>query len=165
MGSPSRLLNENMRDILTFPKSPIAAIAHTDVHRALRRYFELAQDFIVASLAIVLLIVMVQGLWVLARLAFVLRSNPPEVLSQIVLLLVLVELFRTLIFYLHEHRVAVPLMLEVAIVSELREILLNQPTTLNAQLYANALLLAVLGSLLLAYRLVRRPDPPAADTV
>lgn len=155
-----------MRDTLTFPKYSFAIgpIAHTDVHRALRRYLELAQDFIVASLAIVLLVVMAQGLWVLARLAFVLGRNPAEVLSQVVLLLVLVELFRTLIFYLHEHRVAVPLMLEVAIVSELREILLNHSTALNAQLYANALLIAVLGGLLLAYRLVRRPEhPPAAD--
>ncbi len=137
---------------------------HTDVHRALRRYFELAQDFIVASLAIVLLVVMAQGLWVLGRLAFVLGSDASQVLSQIVLLLVLVELFRTLILYLSQHRVAVPLMLEVAIVSELREILLNQPTTLNAQLYANALLLAVLGSLFLAYGLVQQRGRNGRET-
>jgi uncharacterized membrane protein (DUF373 family) len=147
-----------MRDKSALPKPSLVntTIAHTDVHHFLRRYFELAQDFIVASLAIVLLIVMIQGVWVLARLAFVLGRAPSEVLSQIVLLLVLVELFRTLILYLHEHRVAVPLMLEVALVSELREVLLSEPTTLNNQLYANALLLAVLGTLLIAYRLLAR---------
>src|ERR1035438_4332330 len=92
------------------------------------------------------------------------RKSQAEPLDKSPSISVLVELFRTLIFYLHEHRVAVPLMLEVAIVSELREILLNQPTTLNAQLYANALLLAVLGSLLLTYRLVRRTLRPPTPT-
>jgi uncharacterized membrane protein (DUF373 family) len=96
----------------------ILPVPHTDVHHVLRRYLELAQDFIVASLAIVLLVVMLQGLWIRARLAFLLGRAPSEILSQIVLLFVLVELFRTLIFYLREHRVSVSLMLEVAIVSE-----------------------------------------------
>ena len=136
----------------------ILPIPHTDVHYVLRRYLELAQDFIVASLAVVLLVVMLQGLWTLAQLAFLLRRAPSEILSQIVLLFVLVELFRTLVFYLREHRVSVSLMLEVAIVSELREVLLNQPTTVGPPLYANALLLAVIGSLLLAYRIVNRID-------
>jgi uncharacterized membrane protein (DUF373 family) len=67
-----------------------------------------------------------------------------------------------LIFYLHEHRVAVPLMLEVALVSELREVLLSEPTTLGTQLYANALVLAVLGSLLIAYRLIPRSRETSA---
>jgi len=80
------------------------------------------------------------------------------ILSQIVLLFVLVELFRTLVIYLREHRVAVSLMLEVAVVSELRDVLLNQPTTVGPSLYANAFLLTVSGSLLLAYRIVNRID-------
>jgi uncharacterized membrane protein (DUF373 family) len=132
-------------------------IPHTDVHQALRRYLELGQDFIVASLAVVLLVVMLQALWTLGSLAFILNKAPAEVLSQIVLLLVLVELFRTLVFYLREHRVSVSLMLEVAIVSELREVLLHEPTELGSQVYANSLLLAVIGSLLLAYRAFHAP--------
>ncbi len=139
------------------PRS-ILPVPHTDVHHVLRRYLELAQDFIVASLAIVLLVVMLQVLWTLAQLAFVLGRAPSEILSQIVLLFVLVELFRTLVIYLREHRVSVSLMLEVAVVSELRDVLLNQPTTVVPSLYANALLLAVSGSLLLAYRIVNRID-------
>ena len=137
-------------------KSPLPfIIPHTDVHQALGRYLELAQDFIVASLAAVLLVVMLQGLWTLGSLAFVLGREPAEVLSQIVLLLVLVELFRTLVFYLREHRVSVSMMLEVAVVSQLREVLLHQPIALSPQLYASALMLAVIGSLLLAYTVVR----------
>jgi uncharacterized membrane protein (DUF373 family) len=121
---------------------------HTDIHDILRRTFELAQDAIVASLCAILLGVMVYALWGLGRFAFVEGRPPAEVLSQIALLLILVELFRSLIYYLREHRVSVTLMLEVAIVSEVREILLYPPTALGTQVYGNALLLAVLGALL-----------------
>ena len=121
---------------------------HTDIHDVLRRVFELAQDAIVASLCAVLLVIMAYALWTLIQFTFVQLRKPSEVLSQVVLLLVLIELFRTLIFYLHEHRVSVALMLEVTIISELREVLLNPPIALGTQVYANALLLAVLGTLL-----------------
>jgi uncharacterized membrane protein (DUF373 family) len=121
---------------------------HTDVHDVLRRIFELAQDVIVASLCAILLAIMVYALWTLIQYTFIQLRKPSEVLSQVVLLLVLIELFRTLIFYLREHRVSVALMLEVTIISELREVLLNPPIALGTQVYANALLLAVLGTLL-----------------
>lgn len=123
-------------------------VKHTDIHDLLGRMFEIAQDAIVASLSVILLAVMAYALWTLGRLAFVESRPPAEVLSQIALLLILVELFRTLIFYLREHRVSVTLMLEVAIVSEVREILLYPPTSAGTQVFGNALLLAVLGSLL-----------------
>ena len=121
---------------------------HTDIHDVLRRAFELAQDAIVASLCVILLGVMAFSLWSLGRIAFVEMRPAAEVLSQIALILILVELFRSLIFYLREHRVSVTLMLEVAIVSEVREILLYPPAALGTQVYGNALLLAVLGGLL-----------------
>jgi uncharacterized membrane protein (DUF373 family) len=95
---------------------------------------------------------MVGALWTLGRIAFITYGRPSEVLSQVVLILVLVELFRTLIYYLRWHRVSVSLMLEVAIVSELREILLNPPTGVGYQVYGNAALLAILGILLLVDR-------------
>lgn len=121
---------------------------HTDVHDLLRRTFEIAQDAIVASLCVILLGVMAYALWILGRIAFVELRPPADVLSQIALLLVLVELFRSLIYYLHQHRVSVTLMLEVAIVSEVREILLYPPVDIGPRVYGNALLLAVLGGLL-----------------
>src|ERR1700676_247489 len=101
--------------------------SNTDVHQGLARYLEWAQDAIVVSLAGVVLIVMVQGLWTLTSLALVLGRDPRIVLPQIVLLLLLVELFRTLLFYLREHRIDVGLMIEIAIVGVLRELLINPP--------------------------------------
>jgi uncharacterized membrane protein (DUF373 family) len=130
-------------------------VAHTDIHYALSRYFEWAQDAIAASLAIIVLLVMAQALWTLALLALFQGREPRIVLPQIVLLLILVELFRTLIFYLREHRVAVGLMIEVALISVLRELLINPPGASSSGDLTVALVLLVLGALMVADRLTR----------
>lgn len=126
---------------------------HTDVHQALWRYFEWAQDAIAAVLAVVLLVVMGQGLWTLARVAIVEGRDSRVVLPQILLMLILVELFRTLLFYLREHRVSVGLMVEVSIVSVLRELLINPPGTTSFEPVGVSILLFVLGALLVAERM------------
>ncbi|BDE07905.1 hypothetical protein WPS_31810 [Vulcanimicrobium alpinum] len=152
----------------TTPSKP--EIEHTNVHEALSRYFEWAQDAVAAALALVVIVVMVQGIWTLARLALVDGREPRIVLPQIVLLLILVELFRTLLFYLREHRVAVGLMIEVAIVSLLRELLVNPPGakgTMSLSAYGIALLLVVLGALMVADRMTSSgaADAPGRSTV
>jgi uncharacterized membrane protein (DUF373 family) len=50
-----------------------------------------------------------------------------EVIGDILFVLVLVELFRLLLIYLEEHRISVSTMVEVGIVSTLREIILKGP--------------------------------------
>jgi uncharacterized membrane protein (DUF373 family) len=138
---------------------------HTDVHQALWRYFEWAQDAIAAVLAVVLLVVMGQGLWTLARVAIVEGRDSRVVLPQILLILILVELFRTLLFYLREHRVSVGLMVEVSIVSVLRELLINPPGTMSFDPIGVSILLLVLGALLVAERItVRRTLPTPHPT-
>jgi uncharacterized membrane protein (DUF373 family) len=146
------------------------ARAHTEVHGALQRYFEWAQDAIAAALAVVLLIVMAQGLWVLAVVALFEGRDARIVLPQIILVFILVELFRTLLFYLREHRVSVGLMLEVAIVGVLRELLINPPGSSAFDALGIAVLLLVLGALLIADRLTAprdtawsREQAPAAE--
>ncbi len=151
----------------TTPSEPTSD--HANVHAALSRYLEWAQDAVAAALALVVLVVMVQGIWTLARLALVDGREPRIVLPQIVLLLILVELFRTLLFYLREHRVAVGLMIEVAIVSLLRELLVNPPGaagTPASSAYGIALLLVVLGALMVADRMTssREADPPVGPS-
>ena len=139
-------------------------IAHTDVHHALSRYFEWAQDAIAAALAIIVLVLMGQGIWTLALVAIAQGREPRVVLPQIVLLLILVELFRTLIFYLREHRVAVGLMIEVALISVLRELLINPPGASSSGDLTVALVLLVLGALMVADRLTRaRRFQPAPE--
>jgi uncharacterized membrane protein (DUF373 family) len=135
---------------------------HLDVPNILRRIFEYAQDVIVAVLCVILLAVMVSSLWTLGRSTFVEMGQLAEVPSQIALVLVLIELFRSLIYYLTEHRVSVKLMLEVAIVSEIRAILLYPASAFGTRIYGDALLLAVLGTLLYFYSRPR-PNRPAVE--
>jgi uncharacterized membrane protein (DUF373 family) len=144
------------RRLSVSPKQP--GRSHTQVHRALQHYFEWAQDVIAAALAFVLLVVMVQGLWVLAVVAVFEGRDARIVLPQIILVFILVELFRTLLFYLREHRVSVGLMLEVSIVGVLRELLINPPGTSAFDALGIAVLLLVLGVLLIADRLTAPRD-------
>src|ERR1700760_3064428 len=123
---------------------------HVHVHAGISRYLEWAQDVIVAVLALILLVVMTQALATLARVALFEAREPRVVLPQILLLLILVELFRTLLFYLREHRVSVGLMIEVAIVSVLRELLINPPGTQLFNATGVAVLLLSLGALMVA---------------
>jgi uncharacterized membrane protein (DUF373 family) len=126
---------------------------HTNVHFALSRYFEWAQDAIAATLAIVVLVIMVKGVARLFVVAIVTPGTVSDVLAQIALLLILVELFRTLLYYLREHRVAVGLMIEVAIVSMLRELLIKPAVDVPFNTLAFSVLLLALGALMVADRI------------
>lgn len=74
----------------------------------------------------------------------------PSVTSDILFLLILVELFRLLVIYLQEHRVSIGVAVEVSIVSVLREIIVRGilETPWNQVLAACSFLL-VLGALLI----------------
>jgi uncharacterized membrane protein (DUF373 family) len=100
-------------------------IPHTQLHSIVRRTLENLQDVVVLLLIIVLLILSLQALVWLGRMAFVNGVLPRELLSEIMYILILTELYRLLIFYLREHRISVTLALEVALVSTLREVILK----------------------------------------
>lgn len=88
------------------------------------RALESVQDLIVIFLCIGLFSFMV-----LQLRAMFLSLLPPldfkEVTSDILFLLILVELFRLLIIYLQEQRVSIGVAVEVSIVSVLREVLVR----------------------------------------
>lgn len=88
------------------------------------RTLETIQDLIVVSLCIGLFCVMVIQLR-----AMFLSLLPPldfrAVTSDILFLLILVELFRLLIIYLQEQRVSIGVAVEVSIVSALREVIVR----------------------------------------
>lgn len=114
------------------------------------RILEMVQDLIIISLCIGLFSFMVMQLR-----EMVLSLLPPldfqRVTSDILFLLILVELFRLLIIYLQEHRVSIGVAVEVSIVSVLREIIvrgvLETPWT---QTLATCAFLLVLTLLLVA---------------
>lgn len=86
----------------------------------------------------------------------------PNVTSDILFLLILVELFRLLIIYLQEHRVSVGVAVEVSIVSILREVIVRGVLeTPWVQVLATCVFLMSLGVLLV----IRVWLPPTFDGI
>ena len=125
------------------------------------RVLELVQDLIVISLCIGLFSFMVMQLREMF-LSLLPPLNFPRVTSDILFLLILVELFRLLIIYLQEHRVSIGVAVEVSIVSVLREIIVRGILeTPWVQVMAACSFLIVLGGLLV----VRAWIPPTFDGI
>ncbi|MDJ0515748.1 MAG: phosphate-starvation-inducible PsiE family protein [Trichodesmium sp. MO_231.B1] len=125
------------------------------------RLLEIVQDFIIICLCIGLFSFMVLELW-----EMVLSLIPPldfqSVTSDILFLLILVELFRLLIIYLQERRVSIGVAVEVSIVSVLREIIVRGVLeTPWFQILVACVLLLVLGGLLV----IRVWLPPTFDGI
>jgi uncharacterized membrane protein (DUF373 family) len=112
------------------------------------RILESVQDVIVISLCMSLFCLMVVQLYETVR-SLLPPLDFPSVTSDILFLLILVELFRLLIIYLQEHRVSIGVAVEVSIVSVLREMIvrgvLETPWT---QVLATCAFLISLGGLL-----------------
>jgi len=114
-----------MESVLT-PQATQRAERAQHTHPLLRRYLEWTQDIIVLGLCVLLFAAMLIKLIHLGQ--FMLRgADFSSVISDILFVLVLVELFRLLVIYLEEHRISVSTMVEVGIVSTLREIILKGP--------------------------------------
>lgn len=129
--------------------------------RSVIRLLETVQDFIVICLCIGLFSFMILQLREMA-----LSLLPPldfqPVTSDILFLLILVELFRLLIIYLQEHRVSIGVAVEVSIVSVLREIIVRGVLeTPWLQVIVACVFLLVLGALLV----IRVWLPPTFDGI
>lgn len=125
------------------------------------RLLETVQDFIVICLCIGLFSFMVLQLREMA-LSLLPPLNFQPVTSDILFLLILVELFRLLIIYLKEHRVSIGVAVEVSIVSVLREIIVRGVLeTPWAQVLVACVFLLVLGALLV----IRVWIPPTFDGI
>ncbi len=125
------------------------------------RLLETIQDFIVICLCVGLFSFMLLKLW-----EMVLSLLPPLqfqlVTSDILFLLILVELFRLLIIYLQEHRVSIGVAVEVSIVSILREIIVRGVLEIPwVQGLVTCVFLLVLGVLLV----IRVWIPPTFDGI
>lgn len=113
------------------------------------RLLETVQDLIIICLCMGLFSFMVIQLRVMV-LSLLPPLNFQEVTSDILFLLILVELFRLLIIYLQEHRVSIGVAVEVSIVSVLREIIVRGVLeTPWVQVLATCAFLMVLGALLI----------------
>lgn len=130
----------------------------SDQHRQWREWFkrerivhnlETIQNLIVVMLSIALFCVMVIRLGDLF-LSLLVPLKFQDVTSDILFILILVELFRLLIIYLQEQRISVGVAVEVSIVSVLREVIIRGALEISwQQILAISTFLLVLGGLLL----------------
>lgn len=130
----------------------------SDQHRQWQSWFkrerivhnlETIQNLIVVMLSIALFCVMVIRLGDLF-LSLLVPLKFQDVTSDILFILILVELFRLLIIYLQEQRISVGVAVEVSIVSVLREVIIRGALEISwQQILAISTFLLVLGGLLL----------------
>ena len=128
---------------------------------------EIVQDFIVISLCIGLFSVMLLRLGDMFFSLMHLHKSQ-QIISDILFILIMVELFRLLVIYLREHRISLGAAVEVAIVSALREVILYGILEIQLnQIIGVCSFLIVLGVLLLIRLLISRlgkPDLVESDT-
>ena len=93
-------------------------------HNTVRKYLELTQDLIVFGLCLMLFTAMGVKLFHLGQSMFR-GTDFSLVVGDILFILVLLEVFRLLLIYLEEHRISIATMVEVGIVSTLREVILR----------------------------------------
>ncbi|HEX7126638.1 MAG TPA: phosphate-starvation-inducible PsiE family protein [Thermodesulfobacteriota bacterium] len=109
---------------------------------------ELAQDFVVVVAIVALYVLMARqlvGMWRHVQAGLDVRA----ILTDVLFLLILVEIFRLFIYYLRERHVAVGTMVEIGIISVLREVILIGPLEVAwPQLLAITAFLVALGGLL-----------------
>ena len=132
---------------------------------AIRKYLELTQDVIVVGLCLLLFVGMGIKLFHLGQ-AIAQGVDFALVVGDILFILVLLEVFRLLVIYLEEHRVSVATMVEVGIVSTLREVILIGPLHIDwVLLLVLCAFLITLGTLLryAGLRLSAKPAPRGAE--
>lgn len=114
------------------------------------RNLEIFQDIIVISLCLGLFCVMLLRLGDMF-ISFIRPLDLREVTSDILFILILVELFRLLVDYLQEHNISVGAAVEITIVSALREIILRGVLEIpKDQIFAISIFLLILSSVFIA---------------
>ncbi len=93
------------------------------VHHLFRKTFETVQDLIIILLAIIIFVLAIK---VIMKITFELSKEFEfrAVISEILYVMILAEIYRMIIVYLREHRVAISFMAEIALVATLREVII-----------------------------------------
>jgi len=139
----------------------MADLYYHSIHDIFRRLLENIQDIIVIVICVLLFALMTRILYGLFE-SFSGQLNFQYIASELIYILVLVEIYRLLIIYLREHRIAVDIMIEVGIVSVIREIILHGILAIDPMIiFALSFFLLSL-MLLLRYGAVRKEEVESA---
>ncbi|MUG92631.1 hypothetical protein F7734_09265 [Scytonema sp. UIC 10036] len=132
------------------PKRLMTGLNHWFQRDRIVRNLEFFQDIIVISLCLGLFCVMLIRLGAMF-FSLVHPLDLREITSDILFILILVELFRLLIDYLQERRISVGAAVEITIVSALREVILRGVLEIpRDQIFGISVFLIVLGGILAA---------------
>ena len=136
------------------------------IHNIFRRLLENIQDIIIIAICLLLFALMVKSL-VGMFYEFLEPFNFQYIASELIYILVLVEIYRLLIIYLREHRIAVDIMIEVGIVSILREVILHGILGIDPFILVAIAILLISLMLLLRYGSLRydEKEPETRETV
>jgi uncharacterized membrane protein (DUF373 family) len=118
------------------------------IHDVFRKYIEVTMDLILLGLVIVTFIFIVKTIYMLG-LTIYRETNIPHTISEFLFIFILIEVLRILIIYMEFHHISVDIMVELAIVSILREIIIKGAVEIETiKLAGLSFLIIVLGLLL-----------------
>jgi uncharacterized membrane protein (DUF373 family) len=140
----------------TMPKRLISELNNWFKRDRIVKNLEIFQDFIIISLCLSLFCVMLIRLGDMF-FSFLHPLDLRQVTSDILFILILVELFRLLINYLQEQQISVGAAVEITIVSALREVILRGVLEIpRDQIYGISVFLVVLAGIFIALPLMSR---------
>lgn len=127
------------------PKSAVSNETSA-IERKVLKFFSLVVDVLTFLLIIALLFMIIRQIFLLfAGPIWVLEIK--DKIDTMLYALILVELFTILFFYLKEHRIKVDRIIEVGIISLIRDVIFKVYETEIMRLFAMAAILVVLGAL------------------
>jgi uncharacterized membrane protein (DUF373 family) len=137
---------------------------HTDIHDRGSRLMELLQDGVVVLLNVTLLgmgFVFLYRVWV----EIVAFGDLQEGLSNIIFVVITIELYRLLVHYLRYHRVDLNILVEVGVSAIIQKVILVGVDKYSMQqLIGISIILVALGAILWVHLHERRRGDPAADS-
>jgi uncharacterized membrane protein (DUF373 family) len=128
------------------------------IHEFFRKYVEIIMDIILVGLVFVTFVFIGKTIYNLG-LSLYEKIDIAYVISEIMFIFILIEVVRLLIIYLEFHRVAIDTMVEISIVSVLRELILNGILHIKPIVLVSASLLILVLMLLLRAGNIRYTGP------
>lgn len=125
------------------------------IHSAVRKYIEIILDIILVGLVFVTLAFIIKYVYLLWLSIFP-DIDVHHVISKFLFLFILIEMMRILITYIEFHQVSVDIMVELAIVTILREIILEGALKLETMKILGISFLIIVLGLLLKFGDIRR---------
>lgn len=118
------------------------------IHDVFRKYIEVTMDLILVGLVLVTFIFIAKTIYILGVTVYK-ETNIPHVISEFLFIFILIEVLRILIIYMEYHHISVDIMVELAIVSILREVIIKGAIEIETiKLVGLSFLIIVLGLLL-----------------